>query len=387
MPVNFKIDSSIASFVDKSTLLKVLTCLDESEIETPCLIIDGDKVRRNASVIGSNIKECKVFYAVKANPDLEILRILNNEGIGFEIASGGELQLLSELGVEPDRIISSNPVKTFNFLRYAGQYGVNRFSFDSYDEIDKIAEFIPGAKVYVRLAVPNDGSEWPLTNKFGVELDDALALLLTAQKKGLVSEGVTFHVGSQCTNLYNWNIALDKAKLLWSMSETAGIKLNLLNLGGGYPIKYTKSVLSIQKIERHINVLLKDRFPDTKHIHLEPGRAMIGDAGIIVSRVTGKAKRGDENWLYIDIGVFNGLMESVGGIRYSYIFEARNIEGKKRGWTLAGPSCDSFDVIDKNLISVEPRVGDLVLILSGGAYTTSYASKFNGFSLPKTIVI
>ncbi|MEJ2695390.1 MAG: hypothetical protein P8013_01960 [Candidatus Sulfobium sp.] len=158
----------------------------------------------------------------------------------------------------------------------------------------------------------------------------------------------------------------------------------MLNIGGGYPIRYTKNVVDIPSIEKNVNSLIYEKFPRDTRIFIEPGRAVVGDAGIFVSRVIGKARRADEDWLYIDVGVFNGLMESVGGIKYSYIVEgSREI----KRWTLAGPSCDSFDVIDKDIFLPEPEIGNLVLILSGGAYTISYASEFNGFAIPKTILI
>jgi ornithine decarboxylase len=235
--------------------------------------------------------------------------------------------------------------------------------------------------------VPNEGSEWPLSKKFGVEIDDAVSLLSYAQDRGLNPVGITFHVGSQCTNIYNWNIALDKAKTLWDMSGKKGMKLSLLNIGGGYPIKYTKNVVSIEAIEKNVNNLIFERFPEDIEIQIEPGRAVVGDAGIFVSTVIGKALRGDEDWVYIDVGVFNGLMESVGGIKYSYIVEGSKQARARKQWTIAGPSCDSFDVIDKNVSLPEPQVGNLILILSSGAYTVSYASEFNGFSIPKTILI
>lgn len=371
----------------KATLFKCLRYLDRETFETPFLLVDCEKLREKVSLIGRSIKNSKVFYAVKANPDIEIIRFLHGLGTGFEIASEGELELLLSIGVEPAKIISSNPVKSLKFLKLASTTGVNRFSFDSPDEVEKLAYHIPHCDVYVRLSVPNEGSEWPLSKKFGVELDEALALLCRARDRGLNPAGITFHVGSQCTNIYNWNIALEKAKTLWDMAEKSGIRLRLLNIGGGYPIAYTKSVVSIESIERNINALIFDKFPEDITVHLEPGRAVVGDAGIFVTTVIGKAKRSDDNWMYIDVGVFNGLMESVGGIKYSYIVETSKQARHKKQWTVAGPSCDSFDVIDKNVTLHEPQVGDLFLILSSGAYTVSYASEFNGFSIPKTILI
>ena len=384
---SFKIEKYHAGLVSRATLFKTQQYLDSAKIKTPFLLIDSEKVREKASLIGRNIRNAKLFYAVKANPDIKIIKFLNKLKTGFEIASEGELELLSSIGVDASRIISSNPVKTFKFLKMSASYGVDQFAFDSTAEVDKLVEYIPGCRVYVRLTVPNEGSEWPLSKKFGVELDEALALLLYAHEKGLRPFGVTFHVGSQCTNVYSWNIALDKAKALWDMAEKKGLKLKLLNIGGGYPINYTKNVVGIEAIEKNINKLIYERFPHDIDIYIEPGRAVVGDAGIFVSTVIGKAKREDQEWLYIDVGVFNGLMESVGGIKYSYIVENSTQTRTKKPWTIAGPSCDSFDVIDKNVLLPETEVGSLVLILSSGAYTISYASEFNGFSIPRTILI
>jgi len=383
----FKIEKFHAGIVPESTLFKTLRYLDKEKIETPFLLIDCEKVKEKTYLIGRYIKNSKVFYAVKANPDIEILKFINKLKLSFEIASEGELGMLSSIGVEPSRIISSNPVKSLKFLKIAASYGVRHFSFDSTEEVEKLAKIIPKCNVYVRLSVPNEGSEWPLSKKFGVELDVAASLLVYAKEKGLNPVGITFHVGSQCTNIYNWNIALDKAKTLWDIAKKIGLKLKLINIGGGYPIRYTKNVLSIEIIEKNVNNLIYERFPEDIEIHIEPGRAVVGDAGIIVTTVIGKARRGEEDWVYLDVGVFNGLMESVGGIKYSYIVESHKQIRSRKQWTIAGPSCDSFDVIDKNVILPEPQVGNLMLILSSGAYTISYASEFNGFSIPKTILI
>lgn len=384
MAQRFRVEKIHTQIAGKSTIQKAIRFAKESGVEPPYLLIDREKVEKKVRAIGKRIRNSQVFYAVKANPDIEILKLINRLGIGFEIASEGELSILASLGVGRERIISSNPIKSFRFLSMAKDYGVSLFAFDSIAEVDKLKECSPGCSVYVRLSVPNEGSEWPLSKKFAVEIDAAEELLVYARKKGLNPVGITFHVGSQCTNIYNWNMALDKAKALWDRAAHRGIHLSLLNIGGGYPIRYTKDVVDIPTIDRNVNHLIYDKFPKDTRIFIEPGRAVVGDAGVFVSRVIGKAQRADEDWLYIDVGVFNGLMESLGGIKYSYV-----VEGAKslKRWTLAGPSCDSFDVIDKDILLPEPEVGNLVLILSSGAYTISYASEFNGFSIPKTILV
>ncbi|MBF0538362.1 MAG: type III PLP-dependent enzyme [Nitrospirae bacterium] len=387
MVKTFKIEPSTARIVDKSTLLKVLNYIDSGVVRTPSLVVNGERVSRNFNLLGSRIRNSRVFYAVKANPSVEVLRLIEGLGGGFEISSDGELRVLAQLGINPDRIISSNPVKTIAFIKQAADYGIRCYSFDSRPEIDKLARYCFGCSVYVRLSIPNEGSEWPLSKKFGVEIDEALQLLLEAKGRGLNPCGITFHVGSQCNNIYNWDIALDKARLLYTRAQEAGIALSLLNIGGGYPVKYTRDVLGIDTIERHIDALIRERFADEIEVFIEPGRVVIGDAGIIVASVTGKADRLDGKWLYIDVGVFNGLMESVGGIRYTYVVETTPDTGPLKDWILAGPSCDSFDVIDRNVSLAEPQVGDLLLILSAGAYTTSYASEFNGCTIPDTVIV
>jgi ornithine decarboxylase len=371
-------------FINKKTWNKVLNYIALSDEAPPYLLVDREIVADKVSLIGKGIRNSKTFYAVKANPDKEVLRLMNSLETGFEIASEGELQILASLGVAPERIITSNPVKTFKFLDQAVAYGVNYFAFDSIAEVDKMARYAPGCNVYVRLSVPNEGSEWPLSKKFGVEMDEAAALLVYAKEKGLNPVGLTFHVGSQCNNVYNWNTAIDKARDLWEVAGQQGIKLTLLDIGGGYPIRYTKNVVDVETIEKKVDKAIRRKFPEDVEIFIEPGRAVVGDAGVFVSTVIGKAQRGDENWLYIDVGVFNGLMESIGGIKYTYVVGSRNDE---KVWTIAGPSCDSFDVIDRDVELPEPEIGNRILILSSGAYTISYASEFNGFSIPKTILI
>lgn len=371
-------------YISKSTWNKLLNYLAMTDEVQPYLFMDKDIIREKVLSIGKNIENSKVFYAVKANPDIQVLSFLNELGIGFEIASEGELRILASLGVDASRIITSNPVKTLQFLHEAVSYGIKYYAFDSKAEVDKMSRYAPDSSLYVRLAVSNEGSEWPLSKKFGVEIEDAAELLLYAKENGLNPVGVTFHVGSQCNNIYNWHAALDKARELCDLVKDKGINLNVLNIGGGYPIFYTKKVIDIEEIEKRVNSVIRQKFPRDMEIFIEPGRAVVGDAGIFVSTIVGKAKRGDENWLYIDVGVFNGLMESIGGIKYKYIVGSR---AEPKRWIISGPSCDSFDVIDRDVELPEPEIGNLILILSTGAYTVSYASEFNGFPIPKTILI
>jgi len=370
--------------IRKSTWRKILNFIASSDYPTPYLLLDAAVIREKAGIIGKGLRNARTFYAVKAHPAREVVELIASLGLNFEIASEGELRLLREVGIGPERIISSNPVKSPSFLREAKEFGLQYFAFDSAEEIEKIATLCPDAGIYLRVSVPNEGSEWPLSRKFGVEPDEALSLILMAVDRGLSVVGTTFHVGSQCNNIYNWQTALDKVASIWEASDKKGIKMKILNIGGGYPIRYRRDVAEIEEIERLIDAKVIERFPPDVEIHVEPGRALVGDAGVFVTSVIGKAVRGKENWLYIDAGVFNGLMEVLGGIRYSCVVGSRAPEKR---WKLAGPSCDSLDVIDQDIVLPEPMIGDHLLIASAGAYTISYASEFNGFAIPRTILI
>ena len=209
-------------------------------------------------------------------------------------------------------------------------------------------------------------------------------MLVEAGRRGLSPHGITFHVGSQCTEQATWVRALEKSKEVWDSVESHGLRLRMLNIGGGFPIQYIAPAPSIAQIAKVVRDMIEKIFPGNIEIFVEPGRALVGEAGILVASVIGKGTRNGEKWLYLDVGVFNGLMESVGGIRYP-VTVARN--GPKSKCVLAGPSCDSFDVISKEVELAEPEIGDKVYIMSAGAYTTAYASNFSGFCIPKTYFI
>ena len=349
--------------------------------ETPTLLMDMEGIRKRYREIKKHMEAFKIYYAVKANDHIDVIKLLAEEGAGFEVASSEELRKVLSFQVRPERIISSNPVKPMEFIEYAYSVGVNRFCVDSFTEIEKISKVAKRARVYVRISVPNEGSDWPLSKKFGVDVDTAIEILEYAREKGLIPYGITFHVGSQCNNYRNWLIGIKRAKELWERARQRGLRLQALNLGGGIPVKYAYEAIRIEDIAYYIKGLLQKFFPNPPYeLQIEPGRGIVGDQGIMISRVIGKAKRDGENWLYIDTGVFNGLAEALGGIRYPFYIER---EGEIKEWTIGGVSCDSMDVIAKRVALPEPEVGDYIYILSAGAYTTVYASNFNGFPTPK----
>jgi ornithine decarboxylase len=365
--------------------------------QTPLLVVDRGIIRQRFIELKECFGNAGIYYAVKTNPHWRILKLLKELGSGFEISSEEELNILLRRGVSPDRIIASNPVKTEACIRSAYTTGIKLFALDSYAEIEKLSRLAPKSKAYVRLTVSNDGSQWPLTKKFGVETDDAVNLLVEARKSGLEPCGLTFHVGSQNTESEAWVKALEKSRLVWDKAKERGIELKILNIGGGFPIKYMENSYSISNIAADINetvnqlfpetievLMVNQLFPETIEVLMEPGRFLVGEAGILVGTVIGKAARNGGKWLYLDVGVFNGLMETVGGIQYP-MTSLKN--GGMEKWVLAGPSCDSLDIVQNNVVLPDLAVGDQVYILSAGAYTTAYASQFDGAPVPRITCI
>jgi ornithine decarboxylase len=336
-------------------------------------------VREKYQEFRTHFGEASIYYALKANPHPGIVQLLQELDCQFEISSLGELELLLNMGIPSRRIISGNPVKEGAFVERAHASGIDLFAFDSYPEIEKLADCAPGSRVTVRLAVPNDGSEWPLSKKFGVEPREAADLLRRAGQRGLRPVGITFHVGSQCTQPDTWAVAIQKSRIVWQLAAEKGVALSLLNVGGGFPIEYLKPVPSTAEIAGVVHRSVADAFPGGVELAVAPGRALVGEAGLLEATVIARAERDSKPWFYLDVGVFNGLMESVGGIRYRV---STDRGGPVIQCVLAGPSCDSFDVIDPGAELPDLQVGDRVRILSAGAYTTAYASQFDGFQIP-----
>ncbi len=355
------------------------------EQETPFLLMDRAALQSRVEDFLVHAKDCGVFYAVKANSDPQVVQLVANAGMGFEISSTAELNLLLGQGVDPKKIITSNPIKTPGFIEKMYQHGGRQFVFDSVTEAEKIAKLAPGSDVVVRLTVENLESSWPLTDKFGVGPEEAATLLLQSRDLGLNPAGVTFHVGSQCEGVLSWHAALERAADVWRQVAEGGVNLKLLNIGGGFPAHHGVNVPSVEAIYDIVFKRVAELFPADIVLEAEPGRALVADSGALVGSVVGKAGRDGENWLYLDVGVFNGLMESVGNIPYIFTpLEKNGSETVK--WVVAGPSCDSFDVVAKDIALPDMAVGDKVLITPGGAYTTAYASTFNGVRIPSVVL-
>jgi ornithine decarboxylase len=276
----------------------------------------------------------------------------------------------------------SSPVKVPGHIAEAHRLGVDRFALDSPTEVDKLAQHAPGARVLIRLEVPQTGSKLPLDRKFGVPADDAVELLRSARAAGLKPYGLTFHVGSQCTQPSTWADAIDVCRWAWQGAARAGIELRMINLGGGLPSRYTEDVPTVAEIGGEVTRRVFGRFGPNVEYAIEPGRFLVADAGTIVTTVIGKAERHGRRWVYVDLSIYGGLLEVRDG--WSYPFETTKDHLPRTRTTLAGPTCDSTDVLATDADLPELEVGDRVYIRTTGAYTTAWR-RFNGFGFPAVI--
>jgi ornithine decarboxylase len=349
----------------------------------PFLILDTAIVRNKVRRFRAAMPRVRPHYAVKANPDRRVVKVLVQEGAGFEIASTAELDLLLGLGVPPAEVFYSNPMKPREAVAYAAAKGVEWFVVDSIDEMRRIHELKPDARQYLRIAAPNIGSDWPLSGKFGAGMADAREIVAQAARLAVDLAGVTFHVGSQCRNPENWRVALEKSRTLFELMTRVGLRPRLLNIGGGFPVRHVKPIPSIETIGAVVNEGLK-AFPEDVQVVAEPGRYLVSDAGYFVCRVLGTATRAGKRWMHWDAGLFGGVIESSEGLRYRVRTDR---SGPDVAWTVGGPTCDSVDIVmrDEPLPS-DLQEGDFVYIQNAGAYTTAYASQFNGFPLPEVRV-
>ena len=351
---------------------------------TPFLLMSRRMLRERSAEFTAFSPRVQTLYSVKANPAPQVLSFFMGLDIGYEVSSLAELRQVLSLGVPAEEVSTSNPVKSPEFIRYAYRRGLREYVLDSSEEVRKLARYAPGSGVLVRLAVDNTESAWPLDEKYGVEPAEAAELLLDARDRGLQPQGATFHVGSQCTGLTSWRSALEKAAEVWRRSAAEGIALSTLNVGGGFAAHHTAEVPTVTESMETIVSCADELFPPGTELHAEPGRGLVGDAGVLVASVIGTARRGSQDWVYLDVGVFNGLTETVGGLGYSIVPVNGGAQGPERPWVVAGPTCDSFDVVSRETLLPELSAGDRVAIAPAGAYTTSYASRFNGASIPKT---
>jgi len=367
-------------------------------LETPCVIIDLETIKTTYKDLIKNFPYAEVYYAVKANPNIEVLKMLNDLGSSFDIASRYELDKVLSLGIEAEKLSYGNTIKKARDIAYFYEKGVRMYATDSKDDLKNIAQWAPGSRVYIRILVESTSSaDWPLSRKFGCHPDMAYDLCIQARDTGLIPYGISFHVGSQQRDIGQWNDALAKTKYLMdSLEEEEEIKLEMINMGGGFPAAYVTPANELSDYATEITRYLKEDFGDElPRVIIEPGRSLVGNSGVLVSEVILVSRKNNTalyRWVYLDTGVFNGLIETLNeSIKYPVITD-KDEECKKHGEVIvAGPTCDSMDIMYEDYRCSLPtnlKQGDRVYFLSTGAYTSSYASvEFNGFPPIKTYVI
>ena len=365
------------------------------DLETPNVVINLNQIKFNFLKLKDAFPFAQIYYAVKSNPGEPVLKMLAELGSSFDIASRYELDKVLALEVSPDRLSYGNTIKKARDIKYFYEKGVRMFATDSKDDLRSIAENAPGSRVYVRMLVEGSQSaDWPLSRKFGCHPDMAYDLLVQAHDLGLTPYGVSFHVGSQQRDIGVWNEAIAKATYLFnSLEEEEGIRLSMINMGGGFPAHYIQPTNSLADYASEITRYLHDDFGDElPAIILEPGRSLVGDSGILTSEVILVSRKNNtalQRWVYQDAGKFNGLIETLDeSIKYPVI-TSKDKPGEKDGEViLAGPTCDSMDIMYEKMKYRMPttlKSGDRLYWLSTGAYTSTYASvEFNGFPPIKT---
>ncbi|WP_315925415.1 ornithine/lysine decarboxylase [Mesorhizobium sp. SP-1A] len=373
---------------------RILDFLATRRPEGPCLVVDLDVVRDNFHAFEKALPQSRIFYAVKANPAPEILALLASMGSCFDTASVAEVEMALAAGATPDRISFGNTIKKERDIARAYELGIRMFAVDCVEEVEKVARAAPGAQVFCRVLTDGAGAEWPLSRKFGCVPAMAVDVLRKAKALGLDAYGVSFHVGSQQTDLDAWDRALGDAKAVFSALAEEGIVLRMVNMGGGFPTRYLRDVPMAEAYGQAIfDALSKhfgNRIPETI---IEPGRGMVGNAGVIKSEVVLISKKADNDnvrWVYLDIGKFGGLAETMDeAIRYP-IVTPRDGDAVEP-CVLAGPTCDSADVLYEKTpypLPLSLTIGDEVLIEGTGAYTTTYSAvAFNGFEPLRSYVI
>jgi len=355
-----------------------------NEFSEPTLIFDLELLREKYTALAEGLGDARIHYAVKANPAREVIASLAGYGCRFDCASRGEIELCLAEGVAASDIAFGNTIKRGSDIAFAHAAGVEQFAVDAEDELWKIAEHAPGARVIIRMLIEASQADWPLSRKFGCSPREVLRLIDLARYLGLDPAGISFHPGSQMRDPAMWAPALDAALALWTEAQARGHALRILNIGGGFPAFYGQRLLSTRDYAAAVMRMVRSRFGEEIEVMAEPGRGLVAEAGIIMAEVMLVARKGADDlvrWVYLDIGKFSGLAETIDeAIRYQ--FETRH-SGETGPCIVAGPSCDSADVLYEKRpvqLPLALRDGDKVRILCTGAYTSSYSSVgFNGF--------
>ena len=358
------------------------------EYGTPTLVVSRSTLARTYQTMKAELPNVEMFYAAKSNSDVSILRTLFLQGSSVDVCSYRELQSALLAGFKPDQMIHTHPCKTIQNLMDCYNEGVRWFTVDCSGEIDKLARHTPDVNVILRMAASSSSSLINLSAKFGCDPDDASKLAAEAGRKGLNIRCLSFHVGSQCLNPEDFRTMLTKARKAWDACVAAGAPLEVLDIGGGFPAPYRTTVMSLSDYCRHLSRALDATFGDLPiRIIAEPGRGMCAESVSLITRVLGKSVRSGLPWYFIDDGVYGSFSGKLfDDSDFELVAEAADVRPRS-GCVVAGPTCDSHDVVSVDQELPDLEVGELLLVPTMGAYTSASASGFNGLDIARIVEI
>jgi ornithine decarboxylase len=373
-----------AKLLDKARLLNY---------PTPFFFTSKSVLKNNYETFQDLFDNSEVYYAIKANSDPKIISYLASLGSGFEAASSYEIDALLKLGIKPDHIIYGTAVKPAAHISEAFKNGINRFAADSKEEIEKIAQNAPGARVFVRARVDDTGSVFTFSERFGAPVENVAELVLLIRHLGLKVYGISFHVGSQATNEHRWSNGINMLRPVLEQLYDAGITLEMLDIGGGFPVTYYnhQHVPHLPEIVAHVRNALHMLPFFVPKIVVEPGRGIVASATVMVAEVISRTMRNGKVWLCLDGGIYNALYEAMihqGSTQYTvHPFVEQKDKTKMMHATLAGPTGDSLDIISREVqLPDYIDVGDRLIFENAGAYTVTMSSPFNGFPKPELYI-
>ncbi len=357
---------------------------------TPTMVYSRTILQRNYETMRLEMPGVELFFAAKANPDHGILRNLFEFGSSVDICSYREMQAAMDAGFKPQQMIHTHPCKTIANLVDCYAEGLQWFTFDAPSEIAKFVKHTPDANLILRLAANSQSSLIDLSSKFGCPPADAAQLLLQANQSGLTVKALSFHVGSQCLDPADFRVMLRQARGVWDEGIRIGIPLEVLDIGGGFPAPYTAEIMSLERYCRSLQVALNDIFGDVRdriRVIAEPGRGLVAECATLIVRVIGKSSRGVTTQYVID----DGLYGAFSGMVYDHAQFLPLVENAEHRFakpcTIAGPTCDSGDILFRDQMLPDLEVGELLLIPTMGAYSSASASGFNGLDLPRYVEI
>ena len=352
---------------------------------TPLLVLDCDVLKQQYEALSRALPGVEFFYAIKAFPHPDIINTLYQCGVGFDLASSGEIELVRKFYVNPRRTIHTHPIKKNRDIRDSLRFGCTTFVVDNQEELKKFLPYRDRVGLLLRVSFPNPAAIVDLSRKFGCAPGEAVELIRIARKSGIHVKGLSFHVGSQSQNSDMHVHAIRQCiEIINEYNREAETPMSTLDIGGGFPVNYCGTMPDIDAFCRPINEALQGLHGEI-HVIAEPGRYLVAPAALSIASVTGKATRGNQAWYYLDDGVYGAYS----GMIYDHaVYPVRSLrQGPTHSSVLAGPTCDSIDIISNDIQLPELEFGDLVVGEMMGAYTVATATDFNSLERSKIVVL